>query len=733
MTKKKSKDKDKKKHRPRKKQAFDKFKPNFRVVKTSIKSILRDEEFVKELRETVLRANKIRDDCLLFISTYVLYRYSEDQSIYEIDDQFVEYSIKVMGVFDKPRPPRTETNQAFLNHLQEFYNKVFEPIYNHQTNRLGNMKYVNNYMITDIVTSINTNLKEHYTTRLNKCIRIFGGKIFDKENDNPELEKKDILYKLSTDILDMKFEEIDPMFVSWFSDVCKLEILPNGIGQVENLRLDPHKEPSKYIIPTIGINQQFEIFNKVVEEKLANIKEDKFYVEYLKLQKEHKELKNKKGTKKELRTIWKQMKVVGDQSETIKLNRQKIKLFSCLPLPSFGVKYVMFDTASLRELFTNIANGKVDDIRQDVWGSLFKMENRNLRNNKHYDFFHMISTDGVGCSLVFKLNNSKHNKFGKRVKDEKQELLYITDLLKSQIESYDNFVPNDPGVQEPINMMDSQGNRFRYTRAQRRFETKSKLHAQILEKAKKKTPEVLAAEEELSKCCKKTTDFKTFCKYLQVRHKHYEVLSEFYQRPLWQKLKWYRYINTQKSEAKVRKNLKETFGENTLYVLGDGGAAARNLHCGPPTICLRVRKIVGGKDFHSVMIDEFRTSKLCHKCHGVLDKVSIKEEPVYRLLSCSNPDCNKFTPAQRKAKDKLVKFDKKYKKEDGPIFFNRDVNACENMLNIVDYMLAHELVKDEYQVPKNFRRATKNVVPAMKTEEQKRCKSSISLSGRQRH
>ena len=705
MTKKKA--KDKKQHRPRKKHIFVKSKPNFRIVKTSLKSLVQEEEFVEELRQVVLRANKIHDDCLLFISTYVLYRYANNQTIYEIDEQFVCYSIKVMGVFDCPMPARTEANRQFLAHLQKFYDDVYKPIYNHKPNNLALMKDVDGYMIKKLTANINNNLKEYYTTRLNKCIRIFGGKIFDKENDDPEIDKRDALSKLSGDIFDMKFDEIDPIFVTWFS-TFKLDVLPNGVDNVENLRLDPHKEPQKYLIPTIGINEQFEIFNKAIEEKLSKIKEDKFYEEYLKLQKEQKELKRRKATKKELTDKWKQMKVVRDQSETMKLNRQKIKLFSCLPLPSFGVKCVVFDTCALRDLFTDI-RGLVEDVKDDVWGSLFKMENKNLRNNKHYDFHYLISTDGVGCSVYFKLNCYKHKKFGKRVKNEKQELLYITDLLKNQIESYDNIVVNDPGVQEPINMMDSQGNRYRYTRAQRRFETKSKLHAQILEKEKKKIPEVLAAEEEISKCCKKTSDFKTFCKYLQVRAKHYDLLSEFYQRPIWQKQRWYRYINTQKSEAKVRKNLKETFGRNSLYVLGDGGAAAKNLHCGPPTICLRVRKIVGGKDFHSVMLDEFRTSKLCHKCHGVLKEVSIKGEKVYRLLGC--PNCNKFTPAQRKAKDKLVKFD--IDKTDGPIFFNRDVNACANMLNIVDYMLGHKLVKDEYQVPKNFRRSTKNVVPIL--------------------
>jgi hypothetical protein len=75
-----------------------------------------------------------------------------------------------------------------------------------------------------------------------------------------------------------------------------------------------------------------------------------------------------------------------------------------------------------------------------------------------------------------------------------------------------------------------------------------------------------------------------------------------------------------------------------------------------PTMGVGLRRLIG-KRFPVVMMDEFRTSMLCRHCHHKLE--NYKE--CYRLLICRNCQSNE-------SEIKTC------------CFFNRDVNACLNMM-----------------------------------------------------
>jgi transposase len=87
-----------------------------------------------------------------------------------------------------------------------------------------------------------------------------------------------------------------------------------------------------------------------------------------------------------------------------------------------------------------------------------------------------------------------------------------------------------------------------------------------------------------------------------------------------------------------------------------------------PTICKKFKRIFKNIGYNTFLIDEFRTSKLYNCCNNELEmflereshKPKLKKELISGLLKCQSikPKCK--------------------------IIYNRDKNAVQNMLNIVE-------------------------------------------------
>ena len=93
-----------------------------------------------------------------------------------------------------------------------------------------------------------------------------------------------------------------------------------------------------------------------------------------------------------------------------------------------------------------------------------------------------------------------------------------------------------------------------------------------------------------------------------------------------------------------------------------------------PTQNIGLRRIIE-KKFNVVLIDEFKTSKLCSHCGNDLEHYN----NIHRLLVCK--DCHKGNIKKHKcngSKSKKV------------TFMNRDMNACVNILTI-----SHEWIHNQ--------------------------------------
>jgi len=134
-------------------------------------------------------------------------------------------------------------------------------------------------------------------------------------------------------------------------------------------------------------------------------------------------------------------------------------------------------------------------------------------------------------------------------------------------------------------------------------------------------------------------------------------------------------------------NFRKKFGkpENTLIVLGDYDSK-NHMRGVEPIINRKIRKIFKNNKYQVLMINEYNTSKLCHKCNSENEKFLYRKSKkpkskgqtylVHSLLCCKNANCK--------------------------MIYNRDKNACYNMFQIVKSIINGKGRPNEFCRPKQL-------------------------------
>lgn len=245
--------------------------------------------------------------------------------------------------------------------------------------------------------------------------------------------------------------------------------------------------------------------------------------------------------------------------------------------------------------------------------------------------------------------------------------IYVDELTKCELEQLKkyNIVGVDPGKRNIIQMVDKYKNKLRYTCMQRRFECGFKHAKQEMKKIK--TKRIIKTESVLSYYNSKSCTVKNFVKYIRLKNIINNVLTNFYQKEIFRKLKWRSYIKTQKSIANLINNIKIKFKKDDKKIClayGNWSLSKQMRHyLSTPGIGLKNKL---SKYFKIITVDEYKTSKICSRCDKELEKFLIRKNPrpykeeyktVHSLLRCKNVDCNKL--------------------------WDRDINASINMIRII--------------------------------------------------
>ncbi len=528
--------------------------------------------------------------------------------------------------------------------FKEFNERIFKQTLTTPLPSATNLTQVLTYETQTIITAIKNNIKNHYISHLNGFINVkFQIKQQIKNiNLNPKLtseQKKDqrnIIYSryrlVKNDIYNVTTEQTllsDPEFHPWILE-NKFKIIPNkSIFEKNSIHYDVNVNSIDYLPCIISLNQLLDEINQSRPEIFQH------------------------------------------------------RLFHALPLRTqIKPSYIILDTQALIQVVirTN-SNRKIVGHHDQIWNQIV-CQKRTFKRGHNYVFNHMIRTDGVGVSICLIRQDLLGKKCQEIKKDDHIESpeLYIDDSSFLSRKDINNrrIIGVDPNKRDIIFCLDQEGRRFRYTTNQRNKETHNKHYSWILERLKQEQiygHSVEYWESQLSKLNGKTCNLQAFTDYLVLKHQINNILSQFYQRTNHRRMKFNRYINIQRSESQMINNFKKKYDitnpNQVLIAFGDHSQKQHQMKYHVPTKDIGIRKLFRRHGFLVPLVDEYRTSCRCHVCGHENESFLKRPNPrPYRrglvkitgLLRCQSVTC------------KAV--------------YNRDVNACQNDLQIAENALS---------------------------------------------
>ena len=562
----------------KKKDEFKEFRNNdksaYKTFKIPLKTILCNKELVQPLiNNLVFEMNDLVIHAYQFIRLYVLKCNTDKQPLPEIDDMFIMYCLKTLGIRDNRGKKGKDTE--LLETLSNFYKEEYQSLLQHEKTNLKNTTFLLPYLATQINTCISNNIQEHFIQHFLRFIN---------KTTTTITEDKGVLFQFKREILLETTENTNVIFNEW-KQTHLANILPKDIKK--SVHYDVKVRPLTYLKGMLYMNNVLE-----------------------------------KGEHKLFQPLPLRNNIIPKH---IILDTASIINLFCPEKDKEGNK------VRKGELLSN-----VKDNQNEVWCNFLNLQNR-IFKNKHYQFHNQIQTDGISCCLLFIRKDLKDKKWGSRVPTlAEQDFYTIEDLNKEQLDTLKerNIVGCDPGKRSLVYMMDTQGNKLQYTAPQRKRESKLKCNQRILLTQRKKNG-IIEKETILSLQNSKSVNYEKFKLFLVEKDKLNKETSEFYKRETWRKMKFRRYSYGKKSIDTFLNKIKETFGENILIGYGNWSRSTQMKHF-MPTMNKGLRKLIH-KKYDTITINECNTSKKCCDCNKDLEYYKDKEgKKIFRLLKCSN-------------------------------------------------------------------------------------------------
>ena len=623
-------------------------KLNIYTVKTSLKSILIDyDNNLNIINQLVLDSNEYVIQTYQFMRLYFLYCFYNELDFITIDKDSVLYFMRTLGIRDN-RGAKSE-NIDLENKLNIFYQNDFYPLIQKPKFSLINKTYLIPYLAEEIETSFKNNIQMHFIKRFRNFLNIIQPKIkilSNKKGKDLDKEKKKIYNLVKNSILNDDIENSCPIEYKKFALKIRNNFLP--LEYEKSFYYDCKKDCNLnvYLKIMIKMNLEIEQFNNRIKRRIKRIKGNK---------------PKQQRKKKTLKTMVK-------------------KLFQIMPLRNNIIPhYTTFDKSFIKAYFKEKGKSKFikGEDEKEIWSRILNVEHKIFKIQEKKDYrMSSLSTDGIGVSMTFK-------KFGlskcKNLENEKENV-YIEDLNDNDLKILNTkkLVSIDPG-KKGLCLLDEERNNLNYNTIQRRKESLRKRNNYIMN-VEKENNYIIQKENTLSYYDSKTVYYEKFKDFIREKHKVNHLVSNFYQNKLFRKLKFRTHVYLRKSEDKFLNNIEKIYGkkEDIAIIYGDWSNPKQMKHL-IPSSNLGLKRLIE-KKYKVLMIDEYCTSKLCSKCNKELtyykmtkkdieiyekkhlkDKKELKSKTKHRLLVCSG-----CCGSENKKST----------------FWNRDVNACLNMLKL---------------------------------------------------
>ena len=493
-------------------------KSAYKTFKIPLKTILVNHATIQPvINHLVFEMNDLVIHTYQFIRLYILHQYTNNQPLPELDETFILYCIKSLGIRDNRGKKGKDTE--LLEVLEEFYKIEYQPLLNHEKTNLKNTTFLLPYLATQIHTSLSNNIQEHFIQHFLRFIN---------KTTNEITEDKPTLFQFKKQIMDLG--ETDAMFSIWKQRNLP-NILPTEIKK--SIHYDVKVKPFDYLKGMLYMNSVLEKQEIKLYQPLPlrnNIIPKHIIIDTASLINLFCPEKDKNGNKVKK----------GELLSNVKENQNEVWCnFLNLKNKIFKNKHYQFhnqiqtDGISCCLLFIR------KDLKDKKWGSRVPIL-------QEQDFYN--------------------------IEDLSKEQL---DTLKER-----NIVGCDPGKRSLVYMMDKNGNKLQYTAPQRNRESKAKTNQRILLEEKKRN-KIVEKETILSLQNSKSVDYEKFKVYLVEKDKLNKETTEFYKQDTWRKMKFRQYSYGKKSIDTFLNKIKETFGENIIIGYGNWSRSTQMKHFMP--------------------------------------------------------------------------------------------------------------------------------------------------------
>ena len=609
----------------------------FKSIKIPLKHVTKHETTIQTINQTAIKANKLVINTLQFIKLFCLKQYEDTETLPTITEELVNSVMKTLCKVPTIGRPPSQKIKDLKTELKTFYDNEFVTLVSNEELDYVRMNVILDYLSTEIVTMYENNIKQHYVEYLERYV-------------NVHWEKKFMIQQIRKLHLTKKQKELR------ISQLCgELRKIKNDLININSK--DPYTSKNFYH-PWI-INMK-----KVLIPQKSSFEKDNMYYDLHCHPQDY------------LPCMIRMMKEVEHLDRTI---------YNVFPLRSEIIpKHIKIDTTSIIHLLMNdpdkqitksffLTKGNLKRNEDQIWEFFFRTE-LHCFHKKQYTFHHMICTDGVSCSILLIRNDM----IGKHISKKKITLpceQYIDELETDTYERLKTkkFVAIDPNMGDLLYCVDGTEKtrqQFRYTQDQRRKETKSKKYQKIQLQLKIEVHigehNVIELETELSDKNQKTLNYELFKEYVKAKNLLNQQLFTFYETEIFRKLKLNGYLNRQASEQKMIRQFIEKFGDpaETFVCIGDF-EQKQHMKYKEPVKGKGFRDLFRRNGFEIYLINEFRTSCRCFKCHG--------ECRTFR--SCNNP--------RPWRKDEIILRHGLIMCQTCKALWNRDENSSCNMYRLV--------------------------------------------------
>jgi hypothetical protein len=548
-------------------------KASFQTIKTTLKSVLLNRnEIQPEINNLVFVMNDLMIHSYQFIRLYVLNCYNNNLPLPEMDETFIIYCIKALGVRDNRGKKGADTE--LLEKLEKFYQTEYQPLLNHEKTILKNTTFMLPYLATQIHTSLSNNAQEHFIQHFLRFIN---------KTTNEITQDKATLFRFKKQVLELD-TETDELFTKW-KQLHLSHIFPSNIKK--SIHYDVKVRPFAYLKGMLYMNSVLEKQDSKLFQPLP--------------------LRNNIIPKH----------IILDTACLVSL--------FCPEKDKDGNK------TKKGELLKNIK-----DNQRDIWNEFLNLNHKTFKNKHYQFHHQIQTDGISCCLLFIRKDLKDKKWGSKVPTLPEQDFYNIEDLSKEQLDELKprNIVGCDPGKRSLVYMMDGNGKKLQYTAPQRKMESKAKCNQRILLEEKKKHG-IVGLETELSSENSKSVDYEKFKSYLVEKDKLNKKVLDFYQRETWRKMKFRQYSYGKKSMDNFLNKIKETFGENILIGYGNWSRSTQMKHF-MPTMNKGLRKKIHKKYDTITINECNTSKKCCECYNNLDYYKHKNGEKQFRLLVCSN-------------------------------------------------------------------------------------------------